>query len=132
MASIRRTLELHASPASVWSALCAVSEIHTRLARGFVTLTTLEGSDRIVHFANGLTVRERIVAIDSDSRRLAYTVIGGRASHHHASFEVFDGSDGGTRLVWTTDVLPDDVAPALAGMMEQGLVAMRNTLEGTE
>ncbi|MFN7983632.1 MAG: SRPBCC family protein [Vicinamibacterales bacterium] len=132
MASIRRDVELQADPRAVWAALCAVGEIHTRLARGFVTMTELDGNDRVVHFANGLTARERIVTVDARERRLVYTVIGGRAAHHNAAFEVFDTPGGRTRLVWTTDVLPDDVAPAVGGMMDQGLIAIRSTLEGTE
>jgi hypothetical protein len=30
--------------------------------------------------------------------------------------------------VWVTDVLPDEAAPVVAGMMEQGLEVMRRTL----
>ena len=36
---------------------------------------------------------------------------------------------GGTRFVWTTDVLPDDLAPTIAGLMDAGLAAIRSTLE---
>jgi len=132
MASIRRILELRADPAAVWDALCAVGEVHIRLACGFVTMTEMDGEERVVRFANGVVARERIIAIDTQARRLAYTVVGGRASHHNAAFEVFENASGGTRLVWTTDVLPDAVASAVAGMMDHGLVAIRNTLDGTE
>jgi hypothetical protein len=36
--------------------------------------------------------------------------------------------DGGSRLVWITDVLPDEVAPIVEGMVEQGSVAIARTL----
>ena len=35
----------------------------------------------------------------------------------------------GTRFVWTTDVLPDDLAPTIAGLMDTGIAAIRLTLE---
>jgi hypothetical protein len=36
---------------------------------------------------------------------------------------------GGSRFVWTTDVLPDALAERLAAMMERGLEVIRQTLE---
>jgi len=32
--------------------------------------------------------------------------------------------------VWVADFLPDAIAPAIAAMMEQGVAAMRKTLDG--
>ena len=47
----------------------------------------LEHDDtRVVTFANGLVVHERIVDVDDDARRLAYTVLDGPFTHHHATF----------------------------------------------
>ena len=79
-------------------------------------------------FSNRVTARELIVDIDDDARRLAYSVVEGRPTHHHASFEVFPDGDGRSRIVWIADFLPDEHAPAIAGMIEQGLQAMRRTL----
>jgi len=39
--------------------------VHTRLAPGFVTGCRMEGPDRIVTFAIGLTARELIVDVDA-------------------------------------------------------------------
>jgi carbon monoxide dehydrogenase subunit G len=80
-----------------------------------------------VTFVNGFTVRERIVTVDEANRRLVYSAVGGRTTHHNASFEVL-GHDGGTRVVWTTDLLPDEAAAVIEPMMKQGVVAMRRTL----
>ena len=35
----------------------------------------------------------------------------------------------GTCLVWTIDLQPDELAPAIAGLMEAGAAAMRGALE---
>jgi len=80
-----------------------------------------------VTFANGMTVDERIVSLDDDIRRLAYSATGGRSEHHHATFEVHP-DEAGARIVWTTDVVPDDVGPAVRGMVEAGSRAIADTL----
>jgi carbon monoxide dehydrogenase subunit G len=129
MASIRKSLSIGIDPARAWDAFRDVGAIHTRLARGFVTGTELEGDTRTVTFANGLVVREQIVTIDDAARRLVYSASGGRTTHHNASFEVLDDGPGRTRVVWTTDLLPDEAAAAVAGMIEQGFAAIQATLE---
>jgi hypothetical protein len=82
-----------------------------------------------VTFANGFVVRELIVAVDDTARRFAYAAVGGRATHHHASMQVFADGPGRTRLVWITDVLPHDVAGPIGALVEQGARAMKETLE---
>jgi hypothetical protein len=73
-------------------------------------------------------LRELIVDIDDDARRVAYASVGGMATHHNASLQVVpDGS--GSRLIWITDVLPHELRPAIAALMEQGVAAMKTTLD---
>ncbi len=94
--------------------------VHTRLAQGFVTNTVLEGATRTVTFANGFVVQEQIVAIDDAQRRLAYHAVGGRASHHNASLQVFAAPDGTSKVLWITDLLPDEMKAPIAQMVEEG------------
>jgi hypothetical protein len=82
-----------------------------------------------VTFANGLSVRELIVAIDDAHQCCAYTVVGSGASHHHASFQVFDDGAAGCRVVWITDVLPHEAAAKVAPLMDAGSATMQRTLE---
>lgn len=124
MASIRREVLLDASPEQVWDAVRDIGALHTRLVPGFVTDTRLEEGARVVTFANGMVARELIVDRDDDARRLAWSVVGTPMTHHNASFQVFDDT-GRTRGVWIADLLPDEHAPMVAGMIEQGLAAMR-------
>src|SRR5499425_520527 len=119
MATIRKELTLDGSPAQVWDVIRDVGAIHRRLAPGFVTDTRLEEGARVVTFANGVVARELIVSVDEEAQRLVWSVVGGRATHHNSSFQVFPGANGGTRLVWITDLLPDAVAPAFAAMIEE-------------
>jgi len=129
MASIRKEMVISAAPGDVWAAVRDVGAVHTRLAPGFVVDCRLDGDARIVTFANGLGARELIVDVDDAARRLVWAVVGGRPTHHNGSLQIFAESDGRSRIVWIADLLPHDLAPAIDGMMEQGMAAMRRTLE---
>ena len=73
-------------------------------------------------------MREAIISVDDQRRRLAWTAIGGRASHYNAVLQLFaDGS--GTRVAWTIDLLPDEVADPVAAMQDSGLATMKKTFE---
>ena len=129
MASIRKEVHVAASPDHVWAAFRDVGAIHTRLARGFVTGTKLEGDTRLVTFANGVVARERIIDIDDAKRRLAYSIVEGRLTHHHATFHVLPEA-AGSRVIWVADLLPNELKPAIEAMMDHGMSAMKSTLEG--
>jgi carbon monoxide dehydrogenase subunit G len=129
MASIRKEFAVDAPAERIWEAIRDVGAVHTRLARGMVRDASLDGDCRVVTFANGEVVRERIVGIDDRSRRLAYAVVGWRTTHHNASFEVVNDGDSRSRVIWTTDLLPDELAELVEGLMEQGSAAIKRTLE---
>jgi carbon monoxide dehydrogenase subunit G len=129
MASIHREIVIDAPRDTVWDALRDVGALHQRLAPGFVTDVRLEEGARVVTFGNGLVARELIVDIDDKSRRLAWSVVGGRMTHHNASAQVLADGEGRTRFVWIADLLPHEMAPAIAGMMDEGLAVIKRTLE---
>jgi len=132
MATIRKEIPTTAPADHVWDVIRDIGAVHKRLAPGYVTDTRLEeGSTvRIVTFANGVVARELIVTLDNDARRLAYSVVGGMATHHNASFQVFPSADGkGTTLVWITDLLPNTVAPTFTAMIESGATVIKRTLD---
>jgi len=129
MASIRKEIVVNTPPEQAWAALRDVGAVHTRLARQFVLDTQLDGDSRLVTFANGEVVRERIVDVDDRARRLAYAVVEWRTTHHNASFQVVADGDGRSRIVWITDLLPDSLADLVGGFIEQGSVAIKRTLE---
>ena len=128
MASIFMEFLIDADCARVWDAVRDVGAVHQRLVPGMVTQTELEDGVRTVHFANGLVAREAIIDCDDARCRLAYSVQGGWASHHHASIQVFAEGPTRSRIAWTTDVLPDALKPSIAAMMEQGAAIMQHTL----
>jgi Polyketide cyclase / dehydrase and lipid transport len=130
MASICKEIMIDARPDEVWAAIRDFGAVHRRLAVGFVVDTRFDGGARIVRFVNGLVVRERLVDLDDNARRLVYSIVEGKPSHHNASMQVFAAGDERTRLVWITDLLPNEVAPPFRSMIEQGAAVMKQTLEG--
>ncbi|MDH6141567.1 hypothetical protein P3T35_003586 [Kitasatospora sp. GP30] len=131
MASIHKELIIDAHPEVVWAVLSDYGAVHERLAPGFVIDTHLNSDTRTVTFADGTIVLERLVDLDHQAMRVAYTVIGGslHPSHHHASMQALPEADGRTRFVWHTDVLPDALAAPIAESMEHGSAVIRRALE---
>jgi carbon monoxide dehydrogenase subunit G len=130
MPSIHKEISLAASPDAVWDVVREVGAVHTRFAPGFVTDTAMDGPDaRIVTFANGFVAREVIVDVDAARRRLAYSVRSERLAHHNASFQVL-AEGAGTRLVWIADVLPAEAAVTVGAMMDEGITAAKQALDG--
>lgn len=132
MPTIRKEFTVAASVDRTWAAFRDVGAVHRVLAPGFVTDCHMEagGEARIVTFANGIVAREVIVDVDDAAHRLAYAAVGGRLTHHNASFQVVgDGADR-CRVIWQADLMPAELKPAIDGMMEQGVAAMQRRLEG--
>jgi carbon monoxide dehydrogenase subunit G len=130
MATVHKEIHIDVPVDAAWAAIRDVGAVDRRLAPGLVVKSEIDGDARVVTFANGLVVRELIVTIDDTARRLAYASVGGRARHHNASMQVLP-EGGGTRFIWTTDVLPDELAESIRGLVEQGTTIFKKALEGS-
>ncbi|KEQ27398.1 SRPBCC family protein [Paenibacillus tyrfis] len=131
MATIRKEIMIEAKPEQVWDAVRDVGAVHRRFVPGYTVDTRLDGDYRILTFSNGAVVRELIVAVDDEVRRLAYAVVEGRMPlvHHHASFQVFAENDSRSRLVWITDFLPHELEAEIRMRVERGAEVMKQTIE---
>jgi hypothetical protein len=130
MATIIKEAIVKAPPHLVWAAVRDLGRIHKNLCPGFVTDTKMDSEDRIVTFGNGLVVRERIISLDDERRRLAWNAVSERLSHHNGVMQIFDGElPDCTRIVWAADLLPHEIAPAIGAMMDDGIATMKRTLE---
>lgn len=128
MASITKEILIEAPVEAVWDAVADFGAVHRRFAPGFVTDVRLEPGARVVTFGDGQVVRELFLGCDAARRRLAYSVRSRQLDHHSAAFEVFEAAGGRARLVWTADVLPDEMGGYIAGRMEAGLAAAKDVL----
>jgi uncharacterized protein YndB with AHSA1/START domain len=129
MASIHKETAIAAPAEAVWAALRDVGNAHL-LFRGVLVDARLDGDGRIVTFADGTVVKERIIAVDDQRRRLAYAAVRDRLVHHSASMQLIAEGPASSRFIWITDVLPDEVAASVGPVIDQGTAAAKRTLEG--
>jgi carbon monoxide dehydrogenase subunit G len=128
MATLHKDIFIGARPERIWDAVRDIGALHTRLVPGFVRDTRVEGETRVVTFANGLVVREPILSVDDERRRMAWTAEGGTMTHYNAVLQVF-AEGTGSRVVWTSDLLPNEQADPIAAMQDIGLAAMKKEFE---
>lgn len=130
MTSIAVEISTDASPAAVWDAVRDIGALHTRLVPGFVVATELVAGGRRVTFGNGMVVTEPIVSLNDGLRRLVWTAQGGSLglAHYNAAVQVYPREIGGSRVVWTADILPDEAAVPIGALMQKGAIAMNAAL----
>jgi len=128
MAAVHVETRIRASAQQVWQALAATGEAHRAFA-GVLKDCRLEGADvRIATFANGMVVKERIVSVEPERMRFAYSVIE-KFVHHSATMQVVARGANECDFVWTADVLPHAAAASITPLMEQGAQALRTVME---
>jgi hypothetical protein len=131
MASLYKEIQIHASAAALWDAVRDIGALHTRLVPGFVVDTQLEPGARRVTFGNGMSLVEPIITLDDARRRLVWSAQGGATTHYNAALQVIADGESSSRVLWTSDFLPDAVEPTLSAMQDQGLATMKRTFEST-
>jgi carbon monoxide dehydrogenase subunit G len=129
VASIRKSVSINRPADAVWDALRDVGALHTRLVVGFVSDCKLKDGVRTVTFVNGMTVAERIVDVSDRDQRVVWSATGSLFTHHNASAQVRAVGNEACEVIWIADLLPDEVAPSVADLIEQGLGAMKRTME---
>ena len=129
MAAVHIETRIRASAAQVWQALAATGDAHRAFA-GVLKDSRMESADlRIATFANGLVVKERIVSVEPERMRIAYSVIESQFVHHSASMQVVARADNECDFIWTADVLPHAAAASITPLMEQGAKALQQVME---
>jgi carbon monoxide dehydrogenase subunit G len=128
MASLHRDISIDAGPEEVWAAVRDFGAVHRRLAPGFALDAHLDGDARVVTFANGNVARELLVDCDDTRQRLVYAVISERVKHYNASVQVIADGEARSRLIWIVDLLPNEIAPYIAGQMDQAAPVMQKAL----
>lgn len=129
MASIRKEIVIDVGVEPAWDALRRIEAPHALFAPVLVG-AEMQGDVRTVRFADGTVVRERILDVDDEHRRVAYAVIDQPGmTYHHASMQLDIAGPGRCVFVWITDVLPAEAVIALQPLIESGAEAFKRTLE---
>ena len=131
MATVRVEAVIDVPAERLWAAIADVGAVHRRLLPGRVADARIEEDVRVLTMPDGTEIRELIVAVDHDTRRLAYAVVAGQKlplTYHHATFEVFADGER-SRLVWSTDILPHAMAGAVRARTERGIVEIKQVIE---
>ncbi|MCS7462154.1 SRPBCC family protein [Paenibacillus doosanensis] len=84
MATIHRELEIDCSLDTAWAQLRDFGNAASLFAGVLVDCRETAGM-RTVTFDNGYVVQERLVSVDEETCRLAYSVADGGFTHHSAS-----------------------------------------------
>ncbi|MET9515854.1 SRPBCC family protein [Streptomyces sp. NPDC002994] len=132
MASVIREVSIDAPAGRCWDLLGDFAAGPQRFAPGYVTGSRLtEPGERLVTFATGDVVRERLIAIDNQARRIVWAWTGDNVQpvHNNSSIQVFAHGPDRSRLVWIHDVLPDELVAGLTSAIDGGLPIIKQTLE---
>jgi hypothetical protein len=129
MASIRKEVVIDVGVEPAWDALRRVGAPHTLFAP-VLAGAEMHGDLRTVRFANGMELRERILDVDDEHRRVAYAVVDPQGmTYHHASMQLDIAGPGRCAFIWITDFLPAEAAAALLPLIDQGTDALKRNLE---
>jgi carbon monoxide dehydrogenase subunit G len=84
----------------------------------------LEGDDRILGMF-GLEIRERLVGRDEAARTITYSLVEGVPIERHQATIAVTSEGDGSRVRWSFEVEPGDMAPVFADTYRQALAALQ-------
>lgn len=127
MADGRTEVEIDASPDEVWALVGDFGGLADWMPG--VDSCVLEGDVRTVH-TMGMEIHERLVSHDQDSRTTAYSIIQGPMPlEHHLSTISVEPAGEGSKLVWSYEVRPDEMAGAFGPVYEGSAKAVKAHFE---
>ncbi len=79
----------------------------------------------------GMAIKERLVRRDEASRTLVYTIVEGPFPvTRHESAVIVDADGDGSKVTWTVDVEPDEMADVMIDVYGKALEALQAHLTG--
>jgi len=117
MASFHAETTVDLAPEELWARVADAGKVSELL--GAVAESSLDGDIRRVTMTDGRELTERIISVDHDNRRVAYTVLDGiPVDFHAASMQVLDAGGGRATLRWITNVVPDEAVEGLGSLFQ--------------
>ncbi len=127
MTTIHKVITVDAQLETVWKNIADVGGISNLI--GFLSNSVLDGNARTCTLAEGGTLKEKIVTIDENRKRIVYSITESplNMEFHVAIMEV-KPCDNGTEVSWTVDLLPDDASTHMTPMLDAACADMETTL----
>lgn len=95
-----------------------------------MTDVNIDGTERRITLASGLTLIETIVSNRDDLRRFQYRLTGPLPIESHlGTIDVIADGDSRCVVVYSTDVIPHALAFVLDGAVSDALVNLKNLME---
>jgi carbon monoxide dehydrogenase subunit G len=85
----------------------------------------LEGDDRVIGMF-GMEIRERLVSKDDGARTITYSVIDGVPIEKHSATITVEAEGDGSKVTWSYDVTPDEMAPIFGDTYKNALAAVQS------
>lgn len=128
MATIHRLFHVDAPPEEAWDRIADVGAVNQLL--DFLGEVVVDGDRRTCSLGDLGALDERILSIDPDHQRVAYTIVDAPMSftHHSAAMSVDTDDDGRTQVRWVTDYSPAELTPQVEGLIDQGVASIIKAL----
>lgn len=123
MASITKTIPAAAGSKVAWKKISDIGAVDKLVE--MIASCSLDGDVRTCTLPDGQAIKERVITVDEDVKRVVYTVTEGPLpmEFHCASVQVVE-EDNQTNVVWIVDVKPDELAAPLSEMMDGAAQSM--------
>lgn len=118
MATIHKQFTFDTDLETAWSKISDVEGVASLIS--LVTDATVEGDRRVCTTVDGGRLDERILAVDDELKRVAYSIVDSPfgLEFHAASWQLRADGDR-TVMDWFTDVKPDAMAEVLEPAIEE-------------
>ena len=128
MATIYREFPLSSSAAQAWKRLRAPEDIAKLMP--MLADADVSGDVRVCNTVDGAKLRETILSVDDEHRRVAYAITDSPfgMEFHSASMQIVE-REGKSAMRWVTDVKPDALAEQLAPVIESQIPGLQESLK---
>jgi len=128
VATVRYDTYIARPPDEVYAAIADVPAMPTWFPG--IAEARLDGDERTIKLEMGIDLVERVVTDDPVLRRYQYAIVGGIPLEHHLGTLDVLAEGEGSRVVYGTDVRPDEMSGIVGPATEGALAGLKAKLEG--
>ncbi|MFY0681039.1 MAG: SRPBCC family protein [Thalassovita sp.] len=127
MATISKTIPAASGVQNAWKMVSNIGAVDKLV--DMIQSCELHDDLRICTLEDGQSIKEKIITVDADAKRLVYTITEGPMPiEFHCASVVVSATEHAAELTWTVDVKPDALAAPLSDMMDAVAASMAQRL----